>query len=78
MTEKLDNDNNKSNKKLAPCPFCNRSETRLHDWLFGARVICGYCKCQGPEYSSAKRAILLWNHRPKIGDTPLTIVRQQR
>jgi hypothetical protein len=51
--------------RLRPCPFCGTERTRIHEWLFGAVIICE-CGGRGPEgYGDTKipMACDLWNRR---------------
>lgn len=52
--------------KLLPCPFCGKKEAQLHQWYFGAVILCGKCKAQGPpvyEPLGDIEAGTLWNKR---------------
>lgn len=53
----------------ATCPWCGGS-AHLHEWYFGAFVVCWKCKAQGPPTSdtgtregNAARAWELWEKR---------------
>lgn len=57
-------------KEIKACPFCGNNELCLHEWIFGAKVICRECKTNGPEFTdggslgvNASGAWNLWNSR---------------
>lgn len=35
------------------CPFCGH-KPKLHEWYFGAVVVCSDCKARGPEVESQR------------------------
>jgi hypothetical protein len=50
---------------LLACPFCGTKRSRVHEWFFGAVIICE-CGGRGPEgYGQTKipMACDLWNMR---------------
>lgn len=57
-------------KEIKPCPFCGDDDPWLHEWIFGARVICRNCRTEGPEHkdghtvsANATGAWDKWNNR---------------
>jgi hypothetical protein len=55
---------------LRPCPFCGTKRIRIHEWIFGAVVICE-CGGRGPEGCSETKIAMacdLWNRREQPND----------
>ena len=59
-------------EKLLPCPFCG-SRAEVVETVMETFVVCKYCGATGGHYYNAKTAIVNWNERWQLGDTPLEV-----
>lgn len=56
--------------KIKPCPFCGeKDELPVIRERYGIhRVVCNRCDTYGPKGYGEEKAVLLWNHAPRVGD----------